>query len=269
MNFVNPSPPSSASTKRPQQPIIELQDVTIELGGEIILKSINFTVFHGDTIILVGPSGSGKSVLIKTMAGVIKPKSGRVLCEGEDWQDLHSEEKRKLAQHIGVQFQQNALFDSMTAFENVAFPLREHFPEMKEADIAKQVKTCLESVDLWEARDQMPHELSGGMQLRLGVARSIALNPKINFYDDPTAGLDPVNSDKMADLILDLKKKYDSTLIVVTHDMMRAYQMAGRIVLVANQEIIETGSAEQTRHHPDPRVQQFIHGELHGPLIWG
>lgn len=250
-------------------PIIQLVDVTVELGGDTILKNINLSVLRGDTMVIIGPSGSGKSVLIKTMAGVIAPKIGHVYCEGEDWQNLQSEEKRKLAQHIGVQFQQNALFDSMNTFDNVAFPLREHFPNLSEKEVAQQVQACLESVDLWSARNLLPHELSGGMQHRLGVARAIALNPNIVFYDDPTAGLDPINSDKMVELIMSLKKRHNSTLVVVTHDISRAYQMAGRIFLVANREVLETGSAEKTKNHPDPRVQQFIKGEMQGPLVWG
>lgn len=245
---------------------IEMVHVRVDLGGECILKDVSLRLEHGETMVIIGPSGAGKTVLIKTMAGIILPLSGHVYCEGEEWKNLKSEHKRKLAVKIGVQFQKTALFDSLSVFENVAFPLREHHPELKEEQVRGRVQECLESVNLNGNSDLLPHELSGGMRQRLAIARAIALNPSIVFYDDPTAGLDPINSDKMADLILDLHKKNESTLVVVTHDMARAYQLAGRIFVVVDQEVIETGNVEQTKNHKDPRVQQFIHGRLSGPL---
>jgi len=156
---------------------------------------------------------------------------------------------------------------SLTVAENVAFPLREH-TDWNENEIQEKVSECLDAVGLGQARGQMPHELSGGMQLRLGISRALALNPAIVFYDDPTAGLDPINTDKMIDLIQRLKIKYQSTVIFVTHSISVAYAMAGRIILVAQQKVIETGNVEQTKNHPDPLVQQFIHGRLEGPLVY-
>lgn len=250
------------------EPILKLVNVTVELGGETILRDVSFEVQKGETVIFVGPSGGGKTVLLKTMAGVYQPTSGHVYFDGEDWQDLQSEQKRILAKKIGMQFQKSALFDSLTAAENVAFPLREH-TSLSEAEIQDRISECLSAVGLEKAREQMPHELSGGMRQRLGIARSIALNPEIVFYDDPTAGLDPINTDKMIDLIRQLQQKFKSTVILVTHDMECAYSMNGRIFLVANQTVLETGKAEETRNHKDPRVQQFIHGQLTGPLKWG
>jgi len=252
-----------------KHPALNLEHVTVELGGDVILKDVNFQVHHGDTIVIIGPSGSGKTVLLKTMAGIYHPTQGRVFCEGEDWANLQSEEKHRLASKIGMQFQRSALFDNLSVAGNVAFPLQEHHPEVSEEEVDRRVSEALASVNLSAAIHQMPHELSGGMKQRLAIARAIVLNPEIVFYDDPTAGLDPVNSDQMAELILDLKKKYNSTLIIVTHDLLRAWQMAGRIFMVANHEVIETGGAKETQHHPDPRVKQFLKGELKGPLDWG
>lgn len=249
-------------------PILKLNNVTVNLGGEDILKDISFEIQKGETAVFIGPSGGGKTVLLKTMAGVYKPVQGHVLFDGEDWQDLKSEQKRILAKKIGMQFQKSALFDSLTAAENVAFPLREH-TTMPEKEIQNRISECLAAVGLENAREQLPHELSGGMRQRLGIARSIAMNPEIVFYDDPTAGLDPINTDKMLELIINLQQKFHSTVILVTHDMACAYAMNGRIFLVANQTVLETGSTEQTQNHADPRVQQFIHGELNGPLKWG
>lgn len=250
-------------------PALEMKNVTVELGGEVILKEVSLSIPHGETLVIIGPSGGGKTVLIKTLAGIYPPSIGKVLCDGEDWQKLESPEKHKLSEKIGVQFQKSALFDSLSVFENVAFPIREHHPEYDEQRIKDRVEECLLAVNLLESAKMFPHDLSGGMKQRLSIARAISLNPEIVFYDDPTAGLDPINSDRMADLIINLKKKFNTTLIIVTHDMKRAYQLAGRIVLVANGQVIETGSAEATANSSDERVQQFIHGKLKGPLIWG
>lgn len=247
------------------EPIIELKNVWVQFNQEVILENVNLKVFKDDTIVVIGPSGGGKSVLLKTMAGVFLPTQGTVTCHGHEWKMLSMTEKHDIARQIGVQFQKSALFDDLNAFENVAFPLREH-TTMTEAQIADRVEECLKSVDLSKARNLAPHEMSGGMRQRLGIARAIALKPEILFLDDPTAGLDPVNSDNMADLILNLKKEVGATLIVATHDIQRAYQFAGRIFLVAKKQVIETGSAEETLNSPDPRVQQFIHGFLEGPL---
>jgi phospholipid/cholesterol/gamma-HCH transport system ATP-binding protein len=244
---------------------IEMIDVTVVLDGDIILKDINLKIGVGETFVIVGPSGGGKTVLIKTMAGIYKPKTGKVLCEGDDWTNLQSQKKHELAKHIGVQFQKSALFDALTAAENIAFPLKEH-TDLTDAEIEDRVQYCLNAVNLSGAHDKLPHDLSGGMRQRLGIARAIALNPEIIFYDDPTAGLDPINSDLMGDLILDLKTKQKSTAIIVTHSMALAYKMAGRIALVADQTVIVTGNKDETLNHPDPRVQQFIHGSLQGPL---
>lgn len=242
-----------------------LDNVTISFGNEIILHHVNMKVKNGDCIVIIGPSGGGKTVLLKTMAGIFEPSSGHVYCEGEEWSHLQSEEKRILAKHIGVQFQKAALFDSLTVAENVAFPMREH-TDWSEEFIQSKVDECLNSVGLIHVRESQPHELSGGMQLRLGIARALALSPHIVFYDDPTAGLDPINTDKMIDLIKNLKKKYQSTIIFVTHSVDVAFQMEGRIFLVAQQEVLETGNKEETMNSSDPRVQQFIHGKLKGPL---
>lgn len=246
-------------------PVLELQDVTVVLGTETILEDINLKIFPGETVVLVGPSGAGKTVLVKTMAGVYEPAKGRVLCYGHEWKELSIIGKHDLAEKIGMQFQKSALFDDLTAFENAAFPLKEH-GETSSSEIKKKVMDCLKSVNLEKAANLFPHEMSGGMRQRLGIARAIVLKPEILFLDDPTAGLDPINSDQTADLILKLKKEIGCTLIFITHDMLRAYQLAGRIILVAERGLIETGSEQQTKSHPDSRVQQFINGRLDGPL---
>jgi phospholipid/cholesterol/gamma-HCH transport system ATP-binding protein len=246
-------------------PVIELKNVTIVLDSDVILKDVSLTISEGETLVLIGPSGSGKTVLLKTMAGIYKPESGEVFCEGENIENLSQAKRYNLAQHLGMQFQKSALFDSLTVFDNVAFPLREqgHFSE---TEIITRVKECLEAVNLASSSHLFPHEISGGMRQRLGIARAIAMKPNIVLYDDPTAGLDPIHADKVVELILDLKKKHQSTIVIVTHSMDVAYRLNGRIALVANQDVLVTGSAEETNAHPDPGVQQFIHGRLSGPL---
>lgn len=248
-----------------QHPLIEAKDVTVELGAELILHDINLDIYPGDTAVIIGPSGSGKTVLLKTLAGIHTPTKGYVKCRDFKWSDMSSEKKHDFARVLGMQFQKGALFDDLSTIDNIKYVLREH-TTLSETEIENRALECLRMVNLEKAKLLQPHELSGGMKLRLGVARSIALKPELLFMDDPTAGLDPVNSDEMAELILDIKNKMNATLVIVTHDIMRAYQFAGRIFFISGKTIFETGSAEETKNHKDPRVQQFVHGWLNGPL---
>jgi phospholipid/cholesterol/gamma-HCH transport system ATP-binding protein len=249
-------------------PILELQNVTVELSGEVIIKDVNLKIYPGEVVVIIGPSGGGKSVLLKTMAGVFEPTAGHVRVFDHERKLLSVDEKHALARKIGMQFQKSALFDELNALDNIAFVLREH-TSLNEDDIRERSLECLRAVGLEKNQRSFEYELSGGMKQRLGIARSIALKPDILFLDDPTAGLDPVNADNMAEMVLNMKRQTGSTLVVVTHDILRAYQFAGRIVLVANQTVRETGSAEETQRSADPLVQQFITGNLHGPLTDG
>jgi phospholipid/cholesterol/gamma-HCH transport system ATP-binding protein len=259
---------SEGKTQQDRLPILELQNVTIELGRQTILKNISLKVFPGDTLVIIGPSGGGKTVLLKTLAGLFLPISGRSLCMGVAWADRDQNSKHELASKIGMQFQRSALFDELTAFENIDFVLKEHTTLDTEARKAR-IHECLKAVGLDKYQDYREHQLSGGMKQRVGIARSIAVEPAILFMDDPTAGLDPINADDVANLILELKNRISATLVVVTHDISRAFQFAsesGRIVLVAEKGLLETGAASQTLNSKDPLVQQFIHGSLSGPL---
>jgi len=252
-------------TDEKSQPILEVNNLTIELGGDVILKDVNLKVYKAETIVLIGPSGSGKSVFLKALAGLYVPQTGYVKCRNFKWADMSLEVRHDYARILGMQFQKGALFDDLTSIDNLKYVLREH-TTMSEAEMEERSLECLQLVHLGSARNLFPHELSGGMRLRLGVARALVLKPEILFMDDPTAGLDPVNSDEMAQLILNLKKQLNATLVIITHDISRAYQFAGRIFLVASKTIFETGSAEETMNHPDARVQQFLHGWVKGPL---
>jgi len=244
---------------------VELKNVSFAFEGHTILQNISFKIFSGEKFVLVGPSGQGKSVLLKLMAGLLVPSAGEVLIQGHSWHNIHSAEKQKLLSEIGMLFQKNALFDSLTVLNNVAFALRE-LADRGEDEIQQTSQDFLESVGILHAKDLFPDEISGGMQKRLGIARALALRPKLIFYDDPTAGLDPITSRKIIELILQMQKKDQSTAIAVTNDMQRAYQMADRMAMVVDKSVIITGDVEQTKNFSDPRVKQFIHGSLRGPL---
>lgn len=244
---------------------LELQDVSIDFGDGSLLNSVNLKIPAGESVVLIGPSGYGKSVVLKLFAGLLKPTSGRVLVEGQDLHALSLTKQSELLLKMGMLFQKNALFDSLTVAENIAFPLREK-TRMSESEIRDRITFFLEAVAIPHARDLFPDEISGGMQKRLGIARALALKPQIVLYDDPTAGLDPITSRRIIELILQLKKEQKSTIVAVTNDMARAYQLADRICMVVDGELIETGDKSSTLKHKDPRVAQFVRGQLEGPL---
>ncbi len=244
---------------------LKLHEVEVAFGAQVVLKSISLEVERGETFVLMGPSGHGKTTLLKTMAGLITPRNGRVFINEQDFSTLGGAAALEVLKKLGMLFQKNALFDSFTCGENIAFPLRET-TELSAGEIQTKVDLFLDAVGIAHAKNLYPDEISGGMQKRLGIARALALNPEIIFYDDPTAGLDPITSRKIVELIKELQKKNGSTVVAITNDVNRAYQMADRIALVVDQELIVTGSPEETKKHPDPRVQQFIRGDLKGPL---
>ena len=248
--------------------MIQLQDVSISFSGETLLSGVNLSVAPGEVLVLVGPSGHGKSVLLKLMAGILKPSSGKVFVDGKDINALPTREHEELVKRMGFLFQKNALFDSLTSGENIAFPMRET-TKRTEIEIQEKIDWFLHRVAIPHAKDLYPDEISGGMQKRLGIARALVLNPEIIFYDDPTAGLDPITSRMIIDLILELQKDNNSTVVAVTNDMNRAYQMADKIAMVVDREVIVTGSVKDTQAHLDPRVKQFIRGDLNGPLTEG
>lgn len=245
--------------------MIELKNITVKFHEHIVLNNVELFVDKGESLVIVGPSGLGKTVLLKTFAGLIEPNSGTLNIDSFDFHHCKSEQKLMLLKRMGMLFQKNALFDSLTCGNNIAFPLRE-VTTLSEEQINEKVDYYLDAVGISHAKNLFPDEISGGMQKRLGIARALALDPEIIFYDDPTAGLDPITSKKIIELIIELKKKKKSTIVSITNDMNRAFQLADKIIMVLNKEIIFTGTPEQTKNHQDPRVKQFIHGRLDGPL---
>lgn len=236
---------------------VEFRDVHKAYAEKQVLRGADLKVYRGEVLVILGGSGSGKSVTLRHMLGLEAPDSGRVLVEEEDITDLPEEELYRVRKKFGMLFQSGALFDSMTVFENVAFPLREH-TEMDEAELVRVVREKLELVNLPNAEDLMPVDLSGGMRKRVGLARSIVLDPKMILYDEPTTGLDPITAQKINELIIDLQSKLNVTSVVVTHDIQSAFSVGDRIAFL-NKGVFEwVGSMDQARDSDHPVLQEFF-----------
>ena len=244
---------------------IQVQEVTKKYDNRVILDAIGLDVTHGETLVILGGSGSGKSTLLRLMIGNIIPDSGNILSLGQNICTMTPVQLADYRKSIGVLFQSGALFNSMTVFDNVALPIREH-TDVPEETISIMVKIKLELVGLRQHADKMPSELSGGMKKRAGLARALALDPKVLFYDEPSAGLDPVTSAEIDQLIIDLNEKLGVTTVVVTHEMDSAFRIADRMVLLDRGKFIVSGTPEQMRDSKDPLVRQFVHGLTEGPL---
>ena len=216
-------------------------------------------------MVIIGRSGCGKSVLLKTIVGLLKPDSGQVIIDNQDITRLKEKELNRLRLRIGLLFQGAALFDSLNVGGNVGFILREH-TDLDEATIVKRIRESLDLVDLRGVEELMPSELSGGMKKRVGLARAICARPDIILYDEPTTGVDPIMADAINTLIWQLHDKLEVTSIAVTHDMVSAYKVAERISMLYDGRIIENGTPEQIKNSGDPVVQQFITGAAHGPI---
>jgi phospholipid/cholesterol/gamma-HCH transport system ATP-binding protein len=244
---------------------ILVDGVTKRFGNRTVLDQINLDVREGETLVILGGSGSGKSTLLRLMIGNLMPDGGAVIALGKCLHTMTEEELADYRRSIGVLFQSGALFNSMTVADNVALPLREH-TDLPEETIAIMVKIKLELVGLRQHADKMPSELSGGMKKRAGLARAIALDPKILFYDEPSAGLDPVTSAEIDQLIIDLNRKLQVTSVVVTHEMDSAFRIAHRMVLLDRGKFVVSGTPQEMRDSTDPLVRQFVDGLTEGPL---
>jgi len=247
------------------QAAIQVVDVVKKFGDRTVLDAIRLDVFYGETLVILGGSGSGKSTLLRLMIGNVPPDGGDIIGLGKSLKQMTDAEMTDYRKSIGVLFQSGALYNSMTVGENVALPLREH-TDLPEETIEIMVKIKLELVGLRRHTDKMPGELSGGMKKRAGLARAIALDPKILFYDEPSAGLDPVTSHEIDLLIRDLNRKLGVTSVVVTHEMDSAFRIADRMVLLDQGKFIVSGTADEMRDSTDPLVRQFVHGLIDGPL---
>jgi len=241
----------------PRDLFVEFRDVNKAYGNKQVLRGADLKVYRGEVLVILGGSGSGKSVTLRHMLGLEAPDSGRVIVEDEDITDHPEEELYRVRKKFGMLFQSGALFDSMNVFENVAFPLREH-AEMSEEEIARAVKEKLGLVNLPNTEHLMPVDLSGGMRKRVGLARSIVLDPKMILYDEPTTGLDPITSQKINELIIDLQSKLNVTSVVVTHDIQSAFSVGDRIAFL-NKGVFEwVGTMEEARVSEHPVLREFL-----------
>ncbi|HZI40254.1 MAG TPA: ABC transporter ATP-binding protein [Gemmatimonadaceae bacterium] len=242
------------------KPVIELAHVNLSFD-QPILEDVSFTAHEGETVAVVGESGTGKSTCLKLILRLLVPDRGTVCIDGEDITDLSFEEALKVRQKMGMVFQGAALFDSMTVFENVAYPLREN-TEMSEDEIEQRVREKLEFVDLDADRvmEQMPAELSGGMRKRVGIARGLANNPEIMLYDEPTSGLDPLTTGTITRLISKLQRELHVTSIVVSHDMRSVFRMASQVALLHDRRIVFFGEPEDMVASEDPYIREFLGG---------
>ncbi|MBI3857424.1 MAG: ABC transporter ATP-binding protein [Planctomycetes bacterium] len=244
---------------------IELCDLTKSLSGRTVLDGVSLSILKGETLSVIGGSGAGKSVTLKHIVGLMKPDRGCVKVDGVDVTNTNHGSLEAARRKIGFCFQGSALLNSLTVFENVALPLREH-ERPSEDEIRRRVEEKLALVGLSEAGEKLPAEISGGMKKRVGLARAIIRNPEIILYDEPTAGLDPVMGSTINDLILDMQKKLGVTSVLVTHDMTSAFRVSNRIAMLLKGKIVKVGTPAEFRASSDPLVKQFIFGESEGPL---
>ncbi len=246
-------------------PIIELSGVRKRFGDQEVLRGLDLAIEEGAVSVIIGRSGGGKSVLLKHVIGLLRPDQGTVTVDGEAIQDMSDRQLNAVRRKFGLLFQEAALFDSMTVYENVAFPLREH-TRMSSREVREVVEAKLASVGLSDMGYKMPSELSGGMRKRVGLARAIALDPKIVLFDEPTSGLDPVVGAAINELILQTRDEFGATCLVISHDIQATMRIADRVYMLFEGGIVASGTPEEIAASDDPVVQQFIQGRAEGPI---
>ncbi len=245
--------------------MIELIDIHKSFGTKQVLCGVNLKIEKGESVVIIGGSGSGKSVLLKHIIGLLRPDRGKVIIDGVEITGLDEKHLNEVRKKFGMLFQSAALFDSMPVWENVGFGLRRH-AHLREGEIREISANKLKMVGLVGVNDIMPSELSGGMRKRVGLARAIAMEPEILLYDEPTTGLDPIMADAINDLIINMREKLKVTSFAITHDMISAYKIADRIAMLYNGVIIGVGSPDEIKNTSDPVIKQFITGSALGPI---
>ncbi len=246
----------------PDSGVIVVKNLVKKFDTELVLDDISLAAEEGKTTVIIGPSGCGKTVLMKHMIVLERPSAGEVYFKGRRIDDLPERELEKVRTQYGFLFQGGALFDSLSVYENIIFPIRQHHEITDWKGIDELVKNKLAMVGMDGFQTHYPGSLSGGEKKRVALARAIAMNPHVILYDEPTTGLDPIRADIINELILKLQKELDVTTVVVTHDMKSAYKIGDRIIMLHEAKIIADGDAEHIRNHPHPAVQQFIHGKV-------
>jgi phospholipid/cholesterol/gamma-HCH transport system ATP-binding protein len=245
--------------------MIKIKNLYKSFGTKKVLEDISFDVHDGEILVIIGSSGTGKSILLKNIVGLIHPDSGSVFIDDIDITKCPSEKLHQAQKKMGYVFQESALFDSLTIEENVAFGLH-NLTNLSQSEIKERVKNCLSMVGLKDIEQLKPSSISGGMKKRVAIARAISYQPRYLFYDEPTTGLDPIMTDVISDLIVGFKQKVNVTSIVVTHDMKSAYKIADRIMMLHQCKIVFSASSQETKDSDNPLVRQFIEGTSTGPI---
>lgn len=245
--------------------MITLRNVHKSFGTQKVLDGLDLDIPDGKITAIIGPSGEGKSVLLKHLIGLLQPDSGTVEVDGESILNLRRSELNRIREKFGMLFQNVALFDSMTVFENVAFPLQEKTPLSKE-EIRSRVLSALEDVGLKNIENKFPDELSGGMKKRVGLARAVVLGPKIILFDEPTTGLDPIIKRAIHQLIKDTHAKFGFTAVIVTHEIPDIFDVAQNVAMLFRGKILQHGTPDEIKNSTDPAIRQFISGTLDGPI---
>jgi phospholipid/cholesterol/gamma-HCH transport system ATP-binding protein len=246
--------------------MIEIKDLCKSFSEHRVLDHLSLKINKGSTVVVIGRSGCGKSVLLKHIFGLLKPDKGVVLVEGRDIAKLNSRQMDELRLRMAMVFQGGALFDSLTVGENVGFGLIEHRPDIGHKELLERIEEALCMVDLCGIQNLMPAELSGGMRKRVSLARALCIRPEVIFYDEPTTGVDPITADSINELIRSLHDKLKVTAIVVTHDMKSAYRVADKVAMLYKGRIIAEGSPQEIQQMDNPVVHQFINGLAQGPI---
>ncbi|CAA6810339.1 MAG: Methionine ABC transporter ATP-binding protein [uncultured Sulfurovum sp.] len=250
-----------------KNPLIRIEGLQKVFGTKEVLKNVNLIFPKGSTTVILGLSGGGKSTIIKHIVGLMKPTSGNIYVDGVDVSSCSEEELRGVRKNIGYLFQDGAMFDSMNIFDNVAFPLREHFKLSKEEVHDKVMKMLkMTGLDAKRVSQLFPNELSGGMRKRAGLARAIIMEPKIILYDEPTSGLDPITSDLITQLILKLQRELGVTSVLITHDMKESFKSADYLAFLFEGEILEWAENEAFKNTKNPYVKQLLNGSGEGPI---
>ena len=239
-------------------PAIEIEHLKKAFGSKVVLRDFNLTIRSGENMVVMGKSGIGKTILIKCIIGLVKPDGGTLRVFGQDISKLNHHDMDELRTRIGFVFQSSALYDSMTVRQNLEFPLRRHRRKKISGNIEDVVREALRNVGLEQAIDLMPSELSGGMRKRIGIARSLILNPEIVLYDEPTTGLDPITSEEITRLILDLQTKYKTTSVIITHDTALARETANRVVFLSDGIAYRQGTFNEMMASEDPEIKHFF-----------
>ena len=239
------------------EPMIDVRDVWKSFNGNQVLKGVNLRVWPGTTSVILGGSGSGKTVLMKHIMGLFKPDRGEVIVDGESITRMDRRELSRFRTRMGMVFQSSALFDSLTVFENVAFPLREH-TKLSEEEIAAAVKEKLAVVELFGVEEKFPAELSGGMRKRVALARAIVREPKLVLYDEPTTGLDPLTTESVDEMIIGARTKLGVTSVVISHDIGSTFHIADHVAMLHDGRIVEEGPPDKVRNSQEPHTRHFL-----------